>query len=445
MFTSTLILATFANIFLHTKCCLKIISTDIEGNGYIVAFVSTPTSNETASFNASLLDLLQQTKGSLKGKACKNELGIIVFNVCNRETTLQAVTSSLLDRRFVNKTTGESVIFQYVSYLPKKYNEILLQFAFSEEITFYTPHEMFVTYRFKKSKTFLDFNYTILMTFIETLKWQSVALLHIYNDYSYLDVNSLWRELKQRYPTLCITYYTIHGNNETHMIHIVKELNVNTELEVIFGIAETDLQLLMSPMFITNSTFVNFLNIANKQELRNKTWFWNYGSGIMRLFTSSGGYKKNVPRNLSAVIDGTFVYDMSISLDYDNTIFLEKWYLRKYMLKSKAYKFMQSHYQYALDMSLVYCTEDIKDRRSVNRVFHYISFEIIYGKNVYFRFNSTINLYVLQEKFIFTGILRYTIPIMVSHYKWGNRLYKPPKSLCSKKNALLVTVHQSVL
>ena len=145
----------------------------------------------------------------------------------------------------------------------------------------------------------------------------------MYNDKNYLDVNSLWKKLKQRYPTLCITYYTIHGNNETHMIHIVKELKVNKELEVIFGIAETDLQLPMSPMFIANSTFVNFLNIANKEELRNKTWFWNYPSGIMRLFTLSGGYKKNVPRNLSAVIDGTFVYDMSISHVYGNTIFLK--------------------------------------------------------------------------------------------------------------------------
>ena len=288
----------------------------------------------------------------LKGKTCKYKLGIIVFNVCNRETTLKAVISSLFDSRFVNNTTGESVIFQYISYLPKKYNCILLQFAFSEEITFYTPHEIFVTqYMSKKTKTVVDFNYAYFISnFIETLKWQSVALLHIYDNKSYLDVNSLWRELKQKYPTLCITYYTIHGNNETHMKHIVKELKVNKEIEVIFGIAETDLQLLMSPMFIANSTFVNFLNIADKQELRNKTWFWNYQSGIMRLFTLSGGYKKNVPRNLSAVIDGSFVYDMSTHPVYGKTIYLQKWYLRKYMLKSKAYRFIQSHYQYALEI-----------------------------------------------------------------------------------------------
>ena len=49
MFTSTLILATFANIFLHTKCCLKI-STEIEGNGYIVAFVSTPETKGNCFF-----------------------------------------------------------------------------------------------------------------------------------------------------------------------------------------------------------------------------------------------------------------------------------------------------------------------------------------------------------------------------------------------------------
>ena len=99
MFTSTLFLATFVNIFLHTKCCLKI-NTEIEGNGYIVAFVSNPTSKETASFNASLLDLLQQSKGISRGKSCKNILGIIVFNVLNRESTLQAVTSSLFGQSF---------------------------------------------------------------------------------------------------------------------------------------------------------------------------------------------------------------------------------------------------------------------------------------------------------------------------------------------------------
>ena len=355
MLMLTLILVFFVNTSCDIQCDLKI-STEIEGNGYIVAFVSTPTSNETASFNASLLDLLNNTKKTCRGNICSITLGIIIFNICSRESTSQAALSGLLDSRFVDNKTGKSIIYQYASYLPEQYNKILLQFAFSELITFYTPHEVFISQYKSVKKDRLHYTF-VLNKFIETLKWQNVAILHIYNDDSYLEVNSLWRELKQGYPTLCITYYTIHGNNETHMEHIVKELKVNKQLEVIFGFTKTDPKLIFSPNFIYNSTFVNFLSVANKQGLRNKTWFWNYESGIFQLFTLAGGYKKNAPRNVSEIIDGVFIYDMSL-LSFDRLIASNG--ESSYRLKNKVYRFIQSHYQYALYKTLQFRSNDIK-------------------------------------------------------------------------------------
>ena len=428
MLMLTLILVFFVNTSCDIQCYLKI-STEIEGNGYIVAFVSTPTSNETASFNASLLDLLNKTRKKCRGNTCQTTLGIIIFNICSSETTSQAALSSLLDSRFVDSKTGESIIFQYASYLPQQYNKILLQFAFSELITFYTPHEVFISQYKSIKKDRLHYTF-VLNKFIETLKWQNVAILHIYNDDNYLEVNSLWRELKQRYPNLCITYYSIHGNNETHMKHIVEELKLNKELEVIFGFAKTDPKLIFSPNFIYNSTFVNFLSVANKQGLRSKTWFWNYGSGIYQLFTLAGGYKKNAPRNLSAMIDGIFIYDMSL-LSFDRLIACNDKSI--YRLKNKVYMFIQSHYQYALYKTRQFHSNDIKYMRKINSYQTYNYLSKAFTLNMYFQYNSVINLSVSQGKSIFTETINHTLANTVFHFKWGNIFYTPPKSLCSKQ------------
>ena len=184
-----LFLVTFGYTHFHAECCLKI-NTVVEGNGYIVAFLSTPTTKESISFNASLHDLFNKKKETFLGKFCPLKLGIIIFNVCSRETTSQAIISSVLDSRFVDNKTGESIILLYRSYLPKKYNEILQKFSFSEEITLYTPNEIFVTQnKSVKKDAFVGFNYAfVLNTFITKLKWQNVALLHIYNTDSYLSV-----------------------------------------------------------------------------------------------------------------------------------------------------------------------------------------------------------------------------------------------------------------
>ena len=427
MLMLTLILVIFVNTSCDIQCYLKI-STEIEGNGYIVAFVSTPTLNETASFNASLLYELNWAKKKCRGNICSITLGIIIFNICSRETTSQAALSSLLDSRFVDNKTGESIIYQYASYLPEQYNKILLQFAFSELIAFYTPHEVFISQYKSIKKDRL--HYTIVLNkFIETLNWQNVAILHIYNDDSYLEVNSLWRELKQRYPTLCITYYNIHGNNETHMKDIVNELKVNKQLEVIFGFAKTDPKLIFSPNFIYHSRFVNFLSIASKQGLRNKTWFWNHESGIIELFILSRGYKKNAPRNVSEMIDGIFVYDMSF-ITFNRKI--ASYDRANHRLDNKVYSFIKRNYQHALFMTGQFYSNDIKYMRKMNSYRYYTYLSKAFTQNVYFQYNSAKNLYVTQTQIIFTETINHTLANKISHFKWGNIFYRPPKSLCSK-------------